>query len=213
VLLALALHPVAQAVQSVVMKLYPLSDQAAQALSGILQAADNFWLLATVFTLVPAVCEELAFRGFILSGLRSRGHLWQAVLVSSVFFGVTHPIVQQSVLACLIGLVLGYLVVRSGSLWVAIAFHMTHNLLVVLSSRLDLELVRRWPQLDWLVRTPGETEFLYEWPVVALGGLAAVALLAVFSRLSGPLRPVDPAPDLQESSAPAAEPAWDASGS
>jgi sodium transport system permease protein len=193
------------------MKLYPLSDQTAQALAGILKSADNFWLLAAVFTLVPAACEELAFRGFILSGLRSRGHVWQAILLSSVFFGVTHPIMQQSVLACLVGLVLGYLVVQSGSLWVGIAFHMTHNLLVVLSSRLDLELVRRWPELDWLVRTPGETDFLYEWPVVAAGGLVAVLLFAAFSRLPGP-RAAGPVADPQDSPAPAAKPAWDVSG-
>lgn len=210
-LLAVVLHPVAQAAQSWIMRVYPISDQAAQALAGILESADNFWALAAVFSIAPAICEELAFRGFILSGLRSRGHVWQAVAISSLFFGVTHPIMQQSVLACFVGLVIGFLVVQSGSLLVGIAFHMTHNFLVVMSSQLTLETVRRWPELDYLVRTPGETEFLYEWPVVVLGGLTAALILSAFGRLRGWRS--GPALQLEEEPTELPAPAWDTSGS
>jgi sodium transport system permease protein len=213
-LLAVVVHPVAQAAQSWVMRIYPISDQAAKALSGILGAGDNFWTLAAVFAIVPAICEELAFRGFILSGLRSRGHVWQAIAISSLFFGVTHPIMQQSVLACGIGLVIGFVAVRTGSLFVGIAFHMTHNFLVVMSSQLTLETVRRWPELDYLVRSPGETEFLYEWPIVVMGGLAALLLLSAFNRLPGGRESSASTPiEENEAEASVPAPAWDSAGS
>ena len=45
-----------------------------------------------VIAVTPAICEELAFRGFILSGLRRMGHKWGAIVLTSVFFGLAHGI-------------------------------------------------------------------------------------------------------------------------
>ena len=44
----------------------------------------DFWPLLLVIALVPAVCEELAFRGFILSGFRHLGHKWRAIVLSAL---------------------------------------------------------------------------------------------------------------------------------
>ena len=38
---------------------------------------------------MPAVCEELAFRGFILSGFRRLGHKRRAIVYSALLFGLT----------------------------------------------------------------------------------------------------------------------------
>ena len=61
------------------------------------------WQVLLLLAVVPAVCEELAFRGFILSGFRHLGHRWRAIVLSAIFFGLTHGILQQSLLACLVG--------------------------------------------------------------------------------------------------------------
>ena len=76
----------------------------------------NFWLLLLLIAAVPAVCEELAFRGFILSGFRHLGHKWRAIVYSALLFGLAHGILQQSLIASLVGVVLGYLAVQSGSI-------------------------------------------------------------------------------------------------
>ena len=55
----------------------------------------TLWQAVLLFALLPAVCEEVAFRGFILSGLRHMGHKWRAILISSIFFGVAHGMLQQ----------------------------------------------------------------------------------------------------------------------
>ena len=44
----------------------------------------DFWPLVLVIALVPAVCEELAFRGFILSGFRHLGHKRRAIVYSAL---------------------------------------------------------------------------------------------------------------------------------
>lgn len=93
------------------------------------------WVLICVFALTPAICEELAFRGFILSGLARGGRLAIAIVISSIMFGVIHMIPQQIFNATLVGLLIGLLAVHSRSLFPAILFHFCTNSLALLYSR------------------------------------------------------------------------------
>ena len=136
----------------IVMKIYPVNEQVAEQLHELLGGELPIGLLLLVVAVVPAICEELAFRGFILSGLRHLGHKWRAIVLSSIFFGVTHPIFQQSIVACIVGLVLGFIAVQTGSMLPGIVFHMVHNSLgVVLPKQLPLWLADH-PALGWLVK-------------------------------------------------------------
>lgn len=85
------------------------------------------WLIVTVFAVTPAICEEIAFRGFILSGFAKGGRLGIAVIASSLMFGIVHMIPQQAFNAAMLGLLLGLLAVHSRSLFPAIAFHLCNN--------------------------------------------------------------------------------------
>jgi hypothetical protein len=55
-------------------------------LQKLLADSPPVWQLLLVMSVTPAICEELAFRGFILSGLRRIGHKWGAIVLTSVFF-------------------------------------------------------------------------------------------------------------------------------
>jgi sodium transport system permease protein len=95
---------------------------------GLMKTGDKpTWLLLLVFAVTPAICEELAFRGFILSGLARGGRLAIAVGISSMMFGIIHMIPQQAFNAALLGLVLGLLAIYSRSLFPAMAFHFCNN--------------------------------------------------------------------------------------
>src|SRR5262249_58815422 len=91
-----------------------------------------------VFALVPAVCEELAFRGFILSGLEHQHRTRSAILLAALLFGFLHVLLslfQQLFNATLLGVVLGMLAVRSRSILPVIVFHFFNNAIgVVLNS-------------------------------------------------------------------------------
>lgn len=84
-------------------------------------------MILSVLAVTPAICEEIAFRGFILSGLARGGRLKVAVIVSSLMFGIVHMIPQQAFNAAVVGLVIGLLAVHSRSLFPAIAFHLLSN--------------------------------------------------------------------------------------
>ena len=57
------------------------------------------WSLLLMVAVLPAICEELAFRGFVLSGLRRMKNTTLAILVSSLLFGIAHQMLQQSIAA------------------------------------------------------------------------------------------------------------------
>ena len=132
--LAVVGHPLAVSFQHFILRLYPAPD-----LSGFEQLLRGapFWAILLSFAALPAVCEELAFRGFILSGFRHSGSKWRAIAVTAILFGMTHGILQQSISAAILGLVIGYIAVQSGNLLVPILYHLTHNSLMMCLSQLS----------------------------------------------------------------------------
>lgn len=89
-------------------------------------------LLALLVVCVAPVVEELVFRGVLLSGLASRMRIGWAIVASAVIFGCVHlpdfKFAWYPVPALiLLGLVLGWLRVRTHSLWPSIALHATNN--------------------------------------------------------------------------------------
>ncbi len=184
-MLAVFLHPVANVLQSAVTELYPVSEAAKNALEGVSQmfVHANVWQMLLVLALVPAICEELAFRGFILSGFRHIGRKWRAIVITAFFFGVVHGIIQQSLLACLLGVVLGFLAVQSGSILPCIVFHFVHNSLAVLNSRLTPAMFENLSGMESLI-VPGKNGgCAFTWSVVIFGALAGLLVMIWFGLL------------------------------
>jgi sodium transport system permease protein len=184
IVLAVVMHPVAMVLVQAVTWIYPLSPETMQ-LMGPLQTMVNrapLWSVLLVMALAPAVCEELAFRGFILTGLRHTGHKWGAILLTSIFFGVAHGMLQQSLNAVALGMVLGFIAVQAGSILPCIAFHFLYNSLSLLTVRVTPELLERHPALGLLFQQAGDV-CIYNPTIVAIGGAATILVLLWFRRL------------------------------
>lgn len=82
--------------------------------------------------ILPAVVEELIFRGYILHLLLPFGKTF-AILVSAVLFGVMHLYLPQLLYASVAGVLIGYFVVKGSSLWIGILIHLFNNLMSFLS--------------------------------------------------------------------------------
>lgn len=93
--------------------------------------AMHFAWYVVAFALTPAICEEIAFRGFVLRGLHHGFRPRNAVFMSSFFFALFHLNVFLFVPTFLFGVVLGLLTVRSKSLLPAILFHLLHNVVLI----------------------------------------------------------------------------------
>lgn len=150
VVLCLSLHPLYVQLSGWISAMYPLSDEAAAAMEPFaVQIATAPWL-SVVFLMaaIPAVCEELTFRGFIFGGLIRGNSPLRAVLVTAVMFGVSHGVLQQSLSATVIGVLLGWVALRTGSVLPGILIHFGINTLSVSMQRLaDLQ----WPVLQDLL--------------------------------------------------------------
>lgn len=128
--LAVVAHPLSVELSQFLVEhqVFPELPESARQVMGLMKTGEKpTWLLLLVFAVTPAICEELAFRGFILSGLARGGRLAIAVGISSMMFGIIHMIPQQAFNAALLGLVLGLLAVYSRSLFPAMAFHFCNN--------------------------------------------------------------------------------------
>lgn len=85
-------------------------------------------LYGVVIAVLPAFAEEFAFRGVVLGLLRPFGQTF-AVVGSAFVFGIMHGNIVQIPFAFAGGLVFGFVVVRTGSLWPAILMHFLNNML------------------------------------------------------------------------------------
>jgi membrane protease YdiL (CAAX protease family) len=109
-------------------------EQMERALRPILEMPLPLRLL--ILAIVPAVCEELLYRGLVLQGARSTLGNASAVVLSAVTFAYMHNIGSEEGLPrfvpqLAIGLLLGWMVIRTGSIWPAIVAHAIHNGIVI----------------------------------------------------------------------------------
>ncbi len=130
VVLVIAINPLQAEMRPWVEAWFPMPEAIQEALKGLTDSLPNVFTAVLVMAVVPAICEEFAFRGFILSGLESGHSPRSAVLMSALLFGFLHLIVslsQQLINATLLGLLLGLIAMRSGSIVPGIVFHMLNN--------------------------------------------------------------------------------------
>ena len=92
-----------------------------------LLASTGPWLSIIAIAALPAVCEEVFCRGYLLSGLRSQGGTIAAIVVSGILFGVLHLEAARIPATAFLGIVLAIVVVRSGSIVPAMLIHFANN--------------------------------------------------------------------------------------
>lgn len=85
-------------------------------------------LSVVLLTVIPAVLEEVLFRGLIMQGLRCFGD-GIALVASSVLFALAHFNLMQGANALIMGLIIGYFVLRTGSVWIGVVLHFVVNIL------------------------------------------------------------------------------------
>ena len=85
-------------------------------------------------SLLPGVCEELLFRGFLLHGLRKKLSTVPAILIVGILFGAFHLDPYRFLPVTLLGILFGYLVIRTGSIFTGMVAHSANNGIAMLIS-------------------------------------------------------------------------------
>lgn len=90
-----------------------------------------------VLAILPPICEEILCRACVC-GLLKHFHPWTAVLISAFAFGMMHATVQQIPFAFALGVVLGFVYVKTGNLLYPILFHFVNNAFACLMTYLSV---------------------------------------------------------------------------
>lgn len=101
-----------------------------------------------VIALLPAICEEICFRGTIQKYLRTNYHV--AIWVTAIIFSAIHMQFDGFIPRMLLGAVFGYLYYWSGSLWLPIIAHFTNNAVTVLAYNYCIKMQIDPEQIDAL---------------------------------------------------------------
>lgn len=97
----------------------------------------GFVLVVLSTAVFPALLEEFMLRGALLGVLRRFGDGF-AIIASSLVFAVMHASLIQFAFAFLVGIALGHVTVKSGSIWLAVIIHAANNFLSVIFSFIDI---------------------------------------------------------------------------
>lgn len=154
-----------------------LSDERLKQVATILERWKQVPVPLMVMTLgvVTGFSEEVFFRGFLLSGLRTSLKPWPAAIVCGVIFGAFHVIaadgatLERFLPSTTLGILLSWIAVRTGSLLPGMIVHICHNSALLL-------LASYQGQLSQLLVAQPDQEHL---PTLWLVGSAVAVLSAI----------------------------------
>jgi len=86
----------------------------------------EYFILMVIVSLIAGICEEIFFRGFLLSAYERIGKT-KAIIITAVLFGVFHFNIYNLLGPMVLGLVFGYLVFLTNSIFAGIIGHMVNN--------------------------------------------------------------------------------------
>lgn len=87
---------------------------------------DEYLVLMFIISISAGICEEIFFRGFILSGYERMGKK-KAIIFSAILFGFFHFNIYNLLGPIVLGLVFGYLVLETNSIFAGMIGHMVNN--------------------------------------------------------------------------------------
>lgn len=90
----------------------------------------DFIMEAVCTALIPALVEEFAYRGLVIGVLKKHGDMF-AVVTSAILFGMLHGNFVQIPFAFVVGLVLGYVRVKTDSMLPSVLIHFCNNFFAV----------------------------------------------------------------------------------
>ncbi len=128
------------------------------------------WLV-TVLAVTPALCEEAVFRGVLLGATRTL-EPWRVVVLNGVVFGAFHlsfETVIRFLPTAILGMLIAWAVLRTGSIWVGVLMHFLNNASIVTLSSI--------PALREAFSDPQAPPPLWLVPAGAVLVVAGVALL------------------------------------
>jgi ABC-2 type transport system permease protein/sodium transport system permease protein len=137
--------------------------------------------IAALFAL-QGVVEELFFRGYLFSAVRARTSAVNTIVLTALLFGLAHLIglegisVERGLSSTVMGLLLGWVAWRTGSVWPGMLLHACHNALTI------------WLNLANPSDAPPELPEHHPWYLLAGAAVVVPLGLALIQRFCKPAK-------------------------
>ena len=104
-----------------------------------MKSSGTYFLLGIlIYALLPAIAEELIFRGIIQKSLSTKLNGVATITLTTIMFVLMHGSLQQTIYQALVGIMLSFLVCVGGSIIYSIILHFLNNLFVLLFSTFEI---------------------------------------------------------------------------
>lgn len=134
-------HNIMEEVNILVERVLPAPPWFWELFNKIFENDYGWWGAFMKVTIMAPIVEELIFRGLILHGFRRNYNPFKTVLISALLFSLFHLNPWQMPATFVLGLFLGWIMIRTNSIIAAIMGHSINNLLVLLT-------VTYWQQIN-----------------------------------------------------------------
>ena len=172
---------------SVLAELYDMFTELMKQVTG-----GPFWASFLVVAIFAPIFEEWMCRGMVLRGLLTKMKPVWAIVISALFFAVIHANPWQALNAFLIGLLMGYVYYKTGSLLLTMLIHFVNNGTAVILSNIE-----SLKDYDYWIDILGKQNYYL---VFIASCVVLAACLLVFSRikLENPWGNIDRIPPADE---------------
>ena len=100
----------------------------------------NYLISLISLVILPAICEELVYRGVIFKGLKKHGKAF-SIIITAIMFAIFHFSYQQLIYPLLFGLLLSLVMWFEDNIIYTMILHATNNFLSITRSYFNINLV------------------------------------------------------------------------
>jgi hypothetical protein len=131
----------------------------------------NYLIIIFLMALTPGICEEVFFRGMILSGYEKVFDQKKVIFITGILFGIFHFEIQNLLLPAFLGIIFAWLVFTTKSIYPSMIGHALFNSIGV--------------SLNYFSEGASEVDIARSTQVIKESGLLVLFMMIVISIISG----------------------------
>ena len=129
-------------ITSITLYYFPQNQEIVEKLNDALFMKDNLFLNICLIALMPAICEEIFFRGFILTSFKyNKKSYVGAIIASGILFGIMHMDFIRIIPTSILGMAFAYAVCKTNSIFVSMFMHFLNNGFAVVATHISSKLL------------------------------------------------------------------------
>ena len=124
----------------VINTIFPIPESYIESMSKIIYMGDiSFFKVLFIIAVIPGICEEIMFRGYIINAFTKHG-FWKAITITAILFGAFHLDPFRMFPATLLGFWMGYLLLKTNSILLPMFAHFLNNASALVLGRFGEEI-------------------------------------------------------------------------